>query len=486
MAIPKGSVSKKSPVQSSSYKEVPKSELGGFGNPITSEQEASYNPNEPTVKQRKVLETKKKVIPERRTGLKDHTKKEVPDNPKKSSLSNQRRNLAKVSEASNHLQAKLPLERAKDVQANLASGFPSFIKSMLPSHVAGGFWLSFPKQFCDLHLPRHDDTVILVDDCGKEYETKYLIDKNGLSGGWRGFSIAHKLLDRDVLIFQLIGPCKFKVYIVRANGLTEIDGVVGLKDLDASAEPMEVDQLGQDMKIHGPMAEKCLDPVSVDIHQHSSQEKGLEVLNGDHGKEADHFGDDNVDFDSELLEGIRFSKSTIDLKDRIEDFNILIDGLIIDSEVPKHLRAKYYELCCSQKTFLHDHLLEGLNIKLAAGIISETVNIADAIRACKNTTSRDNFEIWDKTLRGFEELGMNVGFLRSRISRLVSLLFEPREAIESKRREQLRAAEEMKNIESKLYNLKEVIKNLDAEIEALKLDGEALELRFHEVANASW
>ncbi|KAK3024517.1 hypothetical protein RJ639_043709 [Escallonia herrerae] len=457
MAIPKGSVSKKSPVQSSSYKvkqnnkEVPKSELGGFGNPIKSEQEASDNPNETTV-------------------------------------SNQRCNLAKVSEASNHLQAKLPLERAKEVQANLASDFPSFMKSMLPSHVAGGFWLSFPKRFCDLHLPRHDDTVILVDDCGKEYETKYLIDKNGLSGGWRGFSIAHKLLDGDVLIFQLIGPCKFKVYIVRANGLTEIDGVVGLKNLDASAEPMEKDQLGQDKKIHGPMAEKCLDSVSVGIHQHSSQEKGMEVLNGDHGKEADQFGDDNVDIDSELSEGIRFSKSTIDLKDvkRIEDFNILIDGLIIDSEVPKHLRTKYYELCCSQKTFLHDHLLEGLNIKLAAGIISETVNIADGIRACKNTTSRDNFEIWDKTLRGFEELGMNVGFLRSRISRLVGLLFEPREAIESKRLEQVRAAEEIKNIESKLYNLKEVIKNLDAEIEALKLDGEALELRFHEVANASW
>ncbi|KAK2991501.1 hypothetical protein RJ640_016536 [Escallonia rubra] len=457
MAIPKGSVSKRSPVQSSSYKvkqnnkEVPKSELVGFSNPIKSEREASENPSKPTV-------------------------------------SNQRHNLARVSEASNHLQAKLLLERAKEVQANLASGFPSFIKSMLPSHVAGGFWLSFPKRFCDLHLPRHDDTVILVDDCGKEYETKYLIDKNGLSGGWRGFSIAHKLLDRDVLIFQLIGPCKFKVYIVRANGLTEIDGVVGLKNLDASAEPMEKDQLGQDMKINGPMAEKCLDPVSVDIHQHSSQEKGMEVLNGSHGKEADQFGDVNVDFDSELLEGIRFSKSTIDLKDvkRIEDFNILVDGLIIDSEVPKHLRTKYCELCCSQKTFLHDHLLEGLNIKLAAGIISETVNIADAIRACKNTTSRDNFEIWDKTLRGFEELGMNVGFLRSRISRLVSLLFEPREAIESKRLEQVRAEEEIKSIELKLHNVKEVIKNLDAEIEALKLDGEALELRFHEVANASW
>lgn len=33
------------------------------------------------------------------------------------------------------------MERAKDVQANLAPQFPSFIKPMLPSHVSGGFWL---------------------------------------------------------------------------------------------------------------------------------------------------------------------------------------------------------------------------------------------------------------------------------------------------------------------------------------------------------
>lgn len=34
-----------------------------------------------------------------------------------------------------------PMERAEEVQSNLPSKFPSFIKLMLPSHVAGGFWL---------------------------------------------------------------------------------------------------------------------------------------------------------------------------------------------------------------------------------------------------------------------------------------------------------------------------------------------------------
>lgn len=37
--------------------------------------------------------------------------------------------------------SSLTLERAKDVQANLAPEFPSLVKYMLHSHVTGGFWL---------------------------------------------------------------------------------------------------------------------------------------------------------------------------------------------------------------------------------------------------------------------------------------------------------------------------------------------------------
>lgn len=70
---------------------------------------------------------------------------------------------------------------------------------------------SFPKKFCDSHLPKHDDTVVLVDEKNEEFGTNFLVDKNGLSGGWKGFSIAHNLLEKDVLVFQLIEPCKFKV-----------------------------------------------------------------------------------------------------------------------------------------------------------------------------------------------------------------------------------------------------------------------------------
>jgi len=60
-------------------------------------------------------------------------------------------------------------------------------------------------------MPKLDTTIALEDETGQLYETKYLAQKAGLSAGWRGFSIAHNLLEMDVLIFHLVQPSKFRV-----------------------------------------------------------------------------------------------------------------------------------------------------------------------------------------------------------------------------------------------------------------------------------
>ena len=60
-------------------------------------------------------------------------------------------------------------------------------------------------------MPGHDSIITLVDERGEEFETNYLVSRNGLSGGWRKFSIAHGLCERDVLVFQLVLPFKLKV-----------------------------------------------------------------------------------------------------------------------------------------------------------------------------------------------------------------------------------------------------------------------------------
>ncbi|MED6218720.1 hypothetical protein PIB30_029169 [Stylosanthes scabra] len=115
------------------------------------------------------------------------------------------------------------LEKADKIQSDLQSesGHPSFIKSMLQSHVTGGFWLGLSVQFCKMHLPKRDETLTLIDEDGDEYETLYLARKTGLSAGWRGFAIAHNLVDGDALVFELINRNTFKVYIVRVNSPAE-------------------------------------------------------------------------------------------------------------------------------------------------------------------------------------------------------------------------------------------------------------------------
>lgn len=65
--------------------------------------------------------------------------------------------------------------------------------------------------FCKNHLPRKDTPVILESETGEEFEIKYIAEKTGLSAGWRKYCTAHKLVEGDVLVFQLVAPTRFKV-----------------------------------------------------------------------------------------------------------------------------------------------------------------------------------------------------------------------------------------------------------------------------------
>ncbi|KAK1439919.1 hypothetical protein QVD17_05744 [Tagetes erecta] len=365
------------------------------------------------------------------------------------------------------------MDRATEVQTSLSSELPSFVKPMCPSNVTGCFCLRLPKKFCDAHLPKQDETVVLVDEDDQEFKTKFLVEKTGLSGGWRGFSIAHKLREGDALVFQLVDQLKFKVYIVRVHGINEIDGAFGLVNI----VPCGMNRYPHQTELGSRNVERAED-MYKDLHQENVQDRALVVY--------DQSGDEYAD--SDVSEGLRFSQSVLEFKEikGIDDFSIVVDDLVIDSEIPKHFKIKYYDLCLSQKTYLHENLLKGLNVKLAVGIIFETVTIADAIRACKVDIARDDIDTWDKTLKAFEDLGMKVGFLRSRISKLVGLLFESNELLEAKKNEQAKAEDEMRIISEKLCGVRQVIKDLGVEIETLKLKGNNLELAFRKEANAPW
>ncbi|KAL1198738.1 B3 domain-containing protein [Cardamine amara subsp. amara] len=111
--------------------------------------------------------------------------------------------------------------KAEKFQSDLGSDFPSFVKSMLQSHVSGGFWLGLPVHFCRSYLGKQDGVITLIDEEGDEFETVYLARKTGLSGGWMGFAVAHNLAYGDTLVFELVRHTAFKVYITRVGNSGE-------------------------------------------------------------------------------------------------------------------------------------------------------------------------------------------------------------------------------------------------------------------------
>ncbi|KAL1534647.1 B3 domain-containing protein-like protein isoform X2 [Salvia divinorum] len=156
------------------------------------------------------------------------------DSPKKSRSNARKR--TRFADLYDDIEAQYSVvERAERVLEHLENELPHFVKYMLPSNVAHGFWLHLPKNFCIKYLPKHDTSIVLVDVWGNEYTTSYLLDRHGLSAGWRGFSISHRLLKGDILLFHLTAPCKLKVHIVRVHDTDAASAALCLMDMDASA-----------------------------------------------------------------------------------------------------------------------------------------------------------------------------------------------------------------------------------------------------------
>ncbi|KAH0700496.1 B3 domain-containing protein Os01g0234100-like [Solanum tuberosum] len=386
----------------------------------------------------------------------------------------------------NATQMKSPIIiRAEEFLLSIGNEYPSFMKLLVRSHVGSCFWMGLPVPFCKNHLPRKDTLVILESETGEEYEIKYIAEKTGLSAGWRKYAAAHKLVEGDVLVFQLVEPTRFKVYVIRANDLKEVDGALSLLNLDAPAKQSDAEgTIGNNIK---KRQKKSL-PLTVVQKRRRKEDlsKQLVPLEAQSGNDSDEVA-------SEILEGSRSSGLAVNFRDikSLEEFHILVNGVCIDSELPEHIRRKYYELCCSKNAFLHDRLLQGLHCKLVAGMIFEVVNIADMVRACKLTTPRKEFDKWEKSLKSFELLGMNVGFLRTRLRWLLSLAFDSEGASDTKRywdakKEWSRAEDEIRNLEMKLEELKQASGKYVADVEALKSKAESYELMFQGEVNAPW
>ncbi|KAI9114408.1 hypothetical protein K1719_014636 [Acacia pycnantha] len=186
----------------------------------------------------------------------------------------------------------------------------------------------------------------------------------------------------------------------------------------------------------------------------------------------------------EVLDGIRLSESTTTYQQvtSIENFSIVVNGLVLDSELSKPLKTKYYELCFSQGMFLHENLVKGQNCKLVVGMICETINLADAIRASKITTSSDTFAVWYTSLKGLEIFGMNVSFLLARLEQLMTLASKSKRYTKTRiKRDQ--AEEEKKVLQLKLEEVTKTVSRLDSELDPQNQNLDRLEAEFQVLVN---
>ncbi|XP_048502288.1 B3 domain-containing protein Os01g0234100 isoform X3 [Beta vulgaris subsp. vulgaris] len=326
------------------------------------------------------------------------------------------------------------IRQAEELRSRLEANYPCFIKPMLKSHVASCFWMGLPVPFCKMYLPQNDTYFILENQYGKKYRVKYLARKTALSGGWRGFSIAEELSQGDVLVFHLIQPTKFKVYVLRSD-LTENDKPRVIQNLPAEVvqRGLEVGTLEPSIETHRPSSiseDDSLAEMSKSNRKNPSQKDVSKSNSGTpkHVLYPDAVGDGGIA--------------------SFDEFVILLEDLLKkEYDLPHNLKHSYYKLCCSQNEFLHIHLLEGINPFLIAGIIIETVNVALAMKS--------------------------LGFLVSHLDNLQRVAYDP-EATRNRQQylelcsEHAISEREINNVEAKLSELIGVFDKRADEIKKLK------------------
>ncbi|CAI9104347.1 OLC1v1003000C1 [Oldenlandia corymbosa var. corymbosa] len=332
------------------------------------------------------------------------------------------------------------IKRAKEIEANLDPQFPCFKKIMLRTHLGNAYSLNLPMAFVRKNMPPHEAVCTLEDEDGELWETMFCFGEiHFFRAGWKEFAVDHNLLEGDAVVFQLVAPCKFKAFIVRSTRSGEVD---------------ETPKLSQsDENINGKESGKSH---SQYISQSDENINGKESGEVREGKGKDSRGHE---------------KSTVFVD--LQNFNVIFKGVALDSNFKIDVRHDYYDLCLSQNSYLHVGLLEAISDSFAVDIISDTVKIAKAIKSSNITTPISKFKLWDQALERFEKLGMKVGFLRARASKLMDLAEQVKDTPNVKRyKEALMQydieGEEIRTLEAKLWEVQQEREKLHSEIEILK------------------
>lgn len=173
-------------------------------------------------------------------------------------------------------------------------------------------------------------------------------------------------------------------------------------------------------------------------------------------------------------------------------FKVIVGGSAIDDkQLPIETNMAYHGLCGDRKSLLHERMQKPICPLLVAGVIIETVRIAEGIRASATSPSREDLARWKKALESFEIMGMDIGFMRERVNSLLTLLKKAdhlHKGYEAAKLERARATKGLRVLESKLSSLKDALTEIDVELQEMAASSakESVEQAAGQLAAARW
>ncbi|KAI7746921.1 hypothetical protein M8C21_020650 [Ambrosia artemisiifolia] len=343
------------------------------------------------------------------------------------------------------------MTKAVEVRISLGTEHPSCImmlkgrQSSLQGHLPCSNSMVFPLWFWKMYLPKADSEMVIEDQNGEIHHVKYYTKSRNFSVGWKKFAVGQNLLLGDVLVFHLVQPYKFKGFSCLANDLKKANDLIARLNLEARmkqmipeterAKPFSSTMVQKKQRLSNPSSQiisQCMEQ-----SRNNSEELGSAVLQGSRRSKPD--------LSSQELEAFK-------------DFHIMVKGVSCMIVFPK--------------TFI-------------TSMIGETVNIANEIKNCKLTTTKEQIHAWDNSLKSFSHLGMKVEFLRDKIATLSTLVFESENKLDMER--YMEATADHKHIEDEIKRLTEELKKLDessrkikAIVDDLKQKAGKYEVKFQE------
>ncbi|KAL8097217.1 hypothetical protein AgCh_030366 [Apium graveolens] len=245
------------------------------------------------------------------------------------------------------------IARGKRMHPRHAGKSPQRRPAQLPSTVTvvmrrgfvdGRYLLGLPRSFCESHLPDYDDKVVLVCEDNREYITEFSASKCALGGhGWKELAGAKNLVHGDAIVLEKIMPLKLKVCIRKGpsslptslpahhEGSSAYPGVLQepSKDIESGSRPNVVDKTASSHQLA-----TCDNP--------SLQANNTRIVCPTNSG-TNFFAYSN--FKRDLCASDIFMK--------LEEETVI----------------KYFELCCSQKIYLHSNLVGDWNPAFIAATI---------------------------------------------------------------------------------------------------------------------